>query len=1684
MFARKFVYRFFSLLLILSFALGGSFQAGAQGSPQNGGNPPHVKKGKITLADRINAAKNKQAQMQAAGVTSTTQAVVTNAAGQMVPDYYGSPNFALSPLPSSAAAVVNFSGGGGANAAASATVSNGVVTGLTLTAGGSGYTAAPGVSITGGTGSGASATAGITTDTVSAVNLLTGGSGYTAATVNFGGPGTGASALATVTTDTVSSLTLLAGGSGYTAATVGFGGPGTGASASATVTTDTVSSIAVLTPGSGYLASDAVNFSGPGTGASASLAVDGTGAITAITVLTGGTGFTSAPTVSINTATGTGATFNVVVTGAVTGLTLLTGGTGFTSAPQVNILGDGTGASASAAVTGAVTGLTLTTGGTSFTSAPLVNIVGDGTGASADAVVSGSVTSLTLLSGGSGYFAGGILKFADGLPGLGPTNANNLGVYLPIASPDTTTYPGSDYYEIELNDYTQQFNSSLQPTTLRGYRQVNNGGTPFTYLGPIIVAQKDRPVRVKFINSLPTGTGGNLFVPFDSSIMGAGLGPDMVTNYTQNRATLHLHGGNTPWISDGTAQQWITPANENTPYPEGVSVENVPDMAQAGCNSPTDGCQTFFYTNEQSARLLFYHDHAYGITRLNVYSGEAAGYVITDSSEQAMITNGILPDVGIPLIIQDKSFIDPANVLNLDPTWPFPVNSAHNDLWYPHVYMPNQNPYDISGALAMGRWDYGPWFWPPFTGIQNGILPNPYCLPTPGVDCSATPWEAPFMPGTPSVSLVPEAFTDTPVVNGTAYPTLTVNPGLVRFRILNAANDRYWNLSLFRASGPGAGIVGSISITNPGSGYLEAPAVTISPAAGDTTGRGAIANATIDPLTGAVTDIAMNVTGSSYSLTPVVTIAAPPAGGTQATAVANLYTGDTEVGMIPFNSNYSFPASWQTTGNPFILDDRVGGVPDPATRGPAMIQIGTESGFLPAPAVIGNQPVSYDYNRRSITVLNILQHALFLGPAERADVVVDFSQFAGKTLILFNDSPAPVPAGDPRNDYFTGDPDQTAMGGAPVTQPGYGPNTRTIMQIKVTGSGGSAPVDYVNSTYLANLTAAVGNAFATMQHKPIVPNALFNSIYGANYPADSYARIQDTALSVQGDAVTGLTLTNGGGGYTSAPQVFFNGGGGNGAAATATLGPAAVSSLTLTNAGSGFTSAPTISFSGGGGSNAAATAALAAKGSVKSVTVTSGGSKYTTAPTVTFAAPPAPGVTATGTAVISKNRVTAINITNPGSGYLTAPAINITGGGGSGAAATATLGFTVASITLTNGGSGYTSAPIVAFNGGGGINAAATATLAPRVVASLTLTSGGSGYTSAPLVSFQGGGGSNTSAVAVVGKVSLDLQPKTIQELFEPVYGRMNALLGVEIPNTTMINQTTIPYSDIDPPTDIVLNTKPGTAIGSLGNGVQIWKITHNGVDTHAIHFHMFDVQLVNRVGWDGMIKPPEPNEVGWKDTIRMNPLEDIIIAIRPIVPTLPFGLPNSIRPLDPTMPVGPDANIGSLTAGLVDVQNNPVTVDNQMINYGYEYMWHCHLLDHEENIMMRYILVTDYPKAPSNVVATLTGTGNSQGAALTWVDNSTNETGWIIQQATSATGPWTTVGTINIPLVKDAGFSTGGTNTFNVAGLTKGGVTYYFQVLATNVTGLTQTFAAPAVGFPTMTANSDPGLSNSIKTK
>ena len=317
-------------------------------------------------------------------------------------------------------------------------------------------------------------------------------------------------------------------------------------------------------------------------------------------------------------------------------------GSGYAIAPKVYIL-DGTradpirpgGTGVTASSTLAITYVLMDTFGSGYTQGTTsvaiaeYNPVDAGAGAMASATVEvGAITGIAVTTPGSGYVTpGGIRKFIDPLPGLcdpagvaAPSCPTDGSKYIPLAVSDTTTYTDTDTYEIALVQFRMSYSSDLKDpstgvpvgTLTRGYVQIDTGSvpgsqqvplmnellngnlvdtgfvgvTPPQYLGPIIAATKDKPVRIVFHNLLPTtGAGGNLFLPVDTTVMGSGPGPvaqpatvdngtvlddarnphcgeSKVGCFSDNRATLHLHGGITPWISDGTPHQWITPAGE------------------------------------------------------------------------------------------------------------------------------------------------------------------------------------------------------------------------------------------------------------------------------------------------------------------------------------------------------------------------------------------------------------------------------------------------------------------------------------------------------------------------------------------------------------------------------------------------------------------------------------------------------------------------------------------------------------------------------------------------------------------------------------------------------------------------------------------------------------------------------------------------------------------------------------------------------------------------------------------------------------------------------------------------------------------------------------------------------------------------------------------------------------------
>ena len=340
---------------------------------------------------------------------------------------------------------------------------------------------------------------------------------------------------------------------------------------------------------------------------------------------------------------------------------------------------------------------------------------------------------------------------------------------------------------------------------------------------------------------------------------------------------------------------------------------------------------------------------------------------------------------------------------------------------------------------AVGRWMYGPWFWPPAKDVKYPPIANPYfeanCDPNVILaDGSNQFCEPALIPSTPNVSVGMEAFNDTPIVNGKIYPNTTVDPKAYRYRILNGANDRFWNLSWYVA----------------------------------------------DPTTGTLSEVALKPAEVAAAQTDPVVFPTP----------------DTSI----------------------------------SPKGPNWIQIGTEGGFLPAPVVVPAHETTWITDPTRFDVGNVDQHSLLLAPAERADVIVDFSQYAGQTLILYNDAPAAFPARVPGYDCYTGGPDLTPSG-APTTLAGYGPNTRTITRVTVGATAPAVAFDKpnTNADALGVLIAAFRHhangtgVFESSQDPIIVGQAAYNSAYGTNFTGsgwcnsttnpsakcDGFARVQE-----------------------------------------------------------------------------------------------------------------------------------------------------------------------------------------------------------------------------------------------------------------------------------------------------------------------------------------------------------------------------------------------------------------------------------------------------------------------------------------------------------------------------------------------------------------------------------------------
>jgi spore coat protein A len=196
-----------------------------------------------------------------------------------------------------------------------------------------------------------------------------------------------------------------------------------------------------------------------------------------------------------------------------------------------------------------------------------------------------------------------------------------------VATPTSGTAGGTASYTIAMTELNQQLHSQLPATRVWGY----GGGYP----GPTIEASTDNPVTVTWVSDLRDAQG-NLRTSHYLAVDPCMDGPDMWGD--SPRTVVHLHGGHVPSAVDGYPENTILPGQQTT----------------------------YVYPNHQDAATLWYHDHAMGITRLNVMMGLAGFYLLRDGIEKALtLPNG--PNE-IAMAIQDRSF-NPDGTLKYPALW-------------------------------------------------------------------------------------------------------------------------------------------------------------------------------------------------------------------------------------------------------------------------------------------------------------------------------------------------------------------------------------------------------------------------------------------------------------------------------------------------------------------------------------------------------------------------------------------------------------------------------------------------------------------------------------------------------------------------------------------------------------------------------------------------------------------------------------------------------------------------------------------------------------------------------------------------------------------------------------------------------------------------------------------------------
>jgi spore coat protein A, manganese oxidase len=197
------------------------------------------------------------------------------------------------------------------------------------------------------------------------------------------------------------------------------------------------------------------------------------------------------------------------------------------------------------------------------------------------------------------------------------------------------------YYHVAMRRFELKVHRDMQPTRMWGF------GSQFP--GPTFDIRSGQEILVEWANELP----GKHFLPIDRTLGGASKDQPEV------RAVVHLHGGKAPPESDGYPEDWIIPGKS------------------ALCH----------YPNRQDAAMLWYHDHAMGINRLNIFAGLLGVYILRDDVEDALrLPSG---KYEIPLVLCDRMF-------DKDSQLYYPVSDNPASPWVPEFF---GDAYLVNGKL-------------------------------------------------------------------------------------------------------------------------------------------------------------------------------------------------------------------------------------------------------------------------------------------------------------------------------------------------------------------------------------------------------------------------------------------------------------------------------------------------------------------------------------------------------------------------------------------------------------------------------------------------------------------------------------------------------------------------------------------------------------------------------------------------------------------------------------------------------------------------------------------------------------------------------------------------------------------------------------------------------------------------